>query len=241
MAAMAEAATADERKKALEMRQFQRVVATWPGAFPTPVGDIEQPMEPAADIRFRLSDGSRYSVEITQLLRPEGKELASARGKLLAALDPRLALLLPGVRVALSFTDRPLPRLPEAVERIECLLRAYAGSIRVNIVIRNGLPDFLSHVQLCPSDRASVSPGGSFSVSALNKDQVSDCIGQKHRRIHGYRAHADAVALLIYCPMASSLAQVGVPADLASWSFEHHFERVVLYADDSNGEGMIWQ
>lgn len=90
MAAMAEAGTAEIEKKALERRQFQRVLMTWPDAFPPPIGDIEQPKEPAADIRFRLADGSRYAVEMTQLLRSNGKALARAREKLLDALKPKI-------------------------------------------------------------------------------------------------------------------------------------------------------
>ncbi|WP_115514454.1 MULTISPECIES: hypothetical protein [Xanthomonas] len=72
------------------------------------------------------------------------------------------------------------------------------------------------------------------------RDQVAQCIGRKHRKISGYRAHADAVALLIYCPMAPSLAQHAIPAEATGWSFSHEFERVVLYAEENGRQGMIW-
>ncbi|WP_152412130.1 hypothetical protein [Xanthomonas phaseoli] len=102
MAAMADAETAEDKKKALELRQFQCVLATWPDAFPMPIGAIEQPKEPAADLRFRIADGSTYAVEITQLLRADGKVRVRAREKLLASLKPRLAQLLPGVQISLG-------------------------------------------------------------------------------------------------------------------------------------------
>ncbi len=80
-----------------------------------------------------------------------------------------------------------------------------------------------------------------FHVPALTQLQVSTCIQQKQTRIAGYRAHAEAVALLIYCPMVPSHAQLAIPADIAEWSFEHDFERVVLYAEDSDGRGTVWR
>ncbi|WP_372394151.1 hypothetical protein ACCQ05_17475 [Xanthomonas sp. NCPPB 3582] len=73
------------------------------------------------------------------------------------------------------------------------------------------------------------------------KEQIADCIGRKHRQISGYRAHADAVALLIYCPMTPSLAQHAIPAEATGWSFVHDFERVVLYAEENGRQGMIWR
>ncbi|PPU98031.1 hypothetical protein XpopCFBP1817_04395 [Xanthomonas populi] len=238
---MAEAETAESKKKALELRQFQCVLDVWPDAFPKPVGEIEQPKEPAADIRFRLADGSSYAFEITQLLRSEGKVWVRAREKLIAALKPRLALLLPGVRVGISFDDRPLPRLPEAVERIECLLCPHAEMKEPHVVIRSGLPAFINHVQLWPSDQQVLLSGGDFKVTALVKDQVAECIGRKHRQISRYREYADAVALLIYCPVAPSLAQHAIPAEATGWSFVHDFERVVLYAEENGRQGMIWR
>ncbi len=83
--------------------------------------------------------------------------------------------------------------------------------------------------------------GGVFEVPALTQLQVSKCILQKHTKIEGYRSHAAAVALLIYCPMVPSHAQLAMPAEAAGWSFAHQFERVVLYAEDSYGRGVVWQ
>ncbi|MCC8619705.1 hypothetical protein [Xanthomonas vesicatoria] len=71
--------------------------------------------------------------------------------------------------------------------------------------------------------------------------QVSECIKRKHTKIEGYRAHAAAVALLIYCPGAPSHAQLAMPAEAAGWSFAHQFEGVVLYAEGSYGRGVVWQ
>ncbi len=241
MAAMADATTAEEKKKALELRQFRCVLTTWPDAFPMPIGAIEQPKEPAADIRFRIADGSTYAVEITQLLRPDGKVRVWARENLLASLKPRLAQLLPGVRISLGFTDQPLPKLPNAIEQVEHLLAGQSRLIEADQVISRGLPDFLSHVQLWSATQADVFGGGVFEVSALNDLQVSKCILQKHTKIRGYRAHAAAVALLIYCPMTPSHAQLAMPAEAAGWSFAHQFERVVLYAEDNHGRGVVWQ
>ncbi len=241
MAVMADTTTAEGKKKALELRQFQCVLTNWPDAFPLPIGEIEQPKEPAADIRFRIADGSTYAFEITQLLRPDGKALVRAREKLLASLKPRLAQLLPGVQISLGFTDQPLPKLPDAIEQVEHLLAGQSRLIEGNQVIRRGLPDFLRHVQLWPAARAEVFGGGVFEVPALAQLQVSTCILQKHAKIEGYRAHADAVALLIYCPRAPSHAQLAMPAEAARWSFAHQFERVVLYAEDSAGRGVVWQ
>ncbi|OAG67872.1 hypothetical protein A7D17_01485 [Xanthomonas floridensis] len=238
---MADPQAAESKKKALELNQFQCVLDVWPEAFPAPASALEQPKEPAADIRFRLADGSSYAVEITQLLRSEGKERLRAREKLLVALRPRLARLLPKVRVSLSFADGALPGLAEAVEQIEYLLRPHASMKEPHIVIRSGLPAFISHVQLWPSDQQGVLSGGDFKVTALVRDQVAQCIGRKHRNISGYRAHADAVALLIYCPMAPSLAQHAIPAEAIGGSFVHDFERVVLYAEENGRQGMIWR
>jgi hypothetical protein len=241
MAVMADTTTAEEKKKALELRQFKCVLTSWPHAFPPQIGEIEQPKEPAADIRFRIADGSTYAVEITQLLRPDGKARVKACEKLLASLKPRLAQRLPGVQISLGFTDQPLPKLPDAIEQVEHLLSEKSRLIEGNQAIRKGLPAFLTHVQLWSATQADVFGGGVFEVPALTKSQVSTCILQKHTKIEGYRAHADAVALLIYCPMAPSHAQLAVPAEAAGWSFAHQFERVVLYAEDSDGRGVVWQ
>ncbi|ENZ94127.1 hypothetical protein O1K_17083 [Xanthomonas fragariae LMG 25863] len=86
---MAEASAAEIRKKALEPGRFEWVLMTWPDAFQPPIGNIEQPREPAADICFRLADAARYAVEMTQLLRADGQVFVRAREKLLAALKPR--------------------------------------------------------------------------------------------------------------------------------------------------------
>ncbi|SON81806.1 hypothetical protein XAP412_370128 [Xanthomonas phaseoli pv. phaseoli] len=241
MAAMVDAETAEDKKKALELRQFRCVLDVWPEAFPSPVSELEQPKEPAADIRFRIADGSIYAVEITRLLRSEGQERALAREKLLLALKPRIARLLPKVQVSLSFADGPLPALAEAVEQIECLLRLHSGVKQPRIVMRSGLPAFVSHVQLWPSDQEGLLSGGNFEVTALVKDRVAESITRKNTKISGYRAHADAVALLIYCPMAPSLAQHAIPAEATGWSFAHEFDRVVLYAEENGRRGIIWR
>lgn len=236
----------DRIKKARELAQFRQVLESWPDAFPAFLGEPRQPDEPAADIGLCLTDGSTYGIELTRLLRAEGQELAAAREKLVEDLWYWLRAKEPGVALNLVFAPVAQPRARDAFAQVAGLIEAHLlhfQNERKPLLIERGLPAFLTGLHLFPS---SESPrptyGGVFHVPALSRDSVAECIELKQIRLAGYRAHADAVALLIYCPMLTSQAQLAVPADASTWEFDiQGFERVVLYAQDSSGTGLAWQ
>jgi hypothetical protein len=237
---------ADRRKKAKELAQFRRVIETSPCAFPAFLGEPNQPCEPAADIGLRIANGSTYGIEITQLLRPEGLELAVAREKLIDSLWEWSRANAPNISVDLRFAPVALPRTREALAQVVDLIGAYLGLFnerRGPLMITRDLPAFLAGVGLFPSVGSTRPAGGGvFHVPALTSGLVAQCIARKGAKMAGYRAHADAVALPIYCPMSISQAQLAVPADASTWVFDMWgFERVVLYAADSNGIGLMWQ
>jgi len=126
-------------------------------------------------------------------------------------------------------------------EAIRNALNRYAGQVPAPIQ-SDELAGCIKRISFYRSRGAfEVRGGGCFEVNAVSYAHVAACVRKKTGKLPCYRLHADAVALLIYCPMAPSQAQLAVPAEADTWRFEHGFERVVLYARDSSGTGIVFR
>jgi len=231
-------------KKAEELRCFNHVLSVWPQPFPKFKGAPRQPKEPAADIELCLPDNGVYGIAITRLTNSQGKEIDAARKKLLKDADERLALALSGHRVSVGFSLGALPPHRVALEEFCSYLSSQLELARIGIrhaeIVR---PAFISNLVVSEPLRVrrGLVPGGVFTVRSASYADVEAQIRAKERRIPGYKRTADRTALLIYVPMSPSLAQLAIPREADSWVFNHSFNQVLLFAEDSDGNGLIYK
>jgi hypothetical protein len=197
------------------------------------------PLAPGEAPDFVLSADRCIGIEVTELCRQEERREGGRLEKIVERAKTRYSQLpgAPPVDVSASFSI-DAPAMP-ARELIDTLVQhVKVGSLS------SQLPKGYCHVAVHPPLR---DPNGTwrsyaaFDTVVAPKELLSLRIAEKNDRVAAYRLNGlSEVWLLIVNDLFLGAGEVYVrPEDLATWTFEFAFDRVLVFTREVGGTGVV--